>query len=266
MAVTPQTTLSPKASITAISWTGGKDCNLALLHAYRNPDLLVRYLVTFRFESDNNGKSFRAHPIPFMEAQARCLNMQLLFITFPENCPDYFQAYVDEMRKLNEEHGIEVICTGDMDLVGTMDRNWIARCCDEIEGMSAYIPLWQKDTSECLDTMIEEGFEIVFSCVKSPFFDGSWINRRLDASAIEEMKAIVQRGLTNEQIEEGVKPLDLCGERGEYHTMCIDGPLYHQKVEIEINEEAIKEELESNTKWKGNIHNSKAMWTISLKG
>ena len=43
----PQT-LSADAIPTAVSWTGGKDCNLALLHAARNPRLRVVCLVVFR--------------------------------------------------------------------------------------------------------------------------------------------------------------------------------------------------------------------------
>ena len=29
-----------------------------------------------------------------------------------------------------------------------------------------------------------------------------------------------------------MKPLDLGGERGEYHTMCLDGPLYTRPVQL----------------------------------
>ena len=32
---------------------------------------------------------------------------------------------------------------------------------------------------------------------------------------------------------DGAKPLDLGGERGEYHTMVLDGPLYARPVHVE---------------------------------
>jgi len=113
--------------------------------------------------------------------------------------------------------------------------------------------------------MIEEGFEIIYSCVKSPFFDASWINRKLDRIALEDMKKIISSGLTPEQINDGVKPLDLCGERGEYHTMCIGGPLYKSKICLEVNDEPNMQMTKQTTKWEGNIHNSSCIWTISLK-
>ena len=43
--------VGPGASPTAISWTGGKDCNLALLKAWRDPSLRVTMLVVFRPEN-----------------------------------------------------------------------------------------------------------------------------------------------------------------------------------------------------------------------
>ena len=263
------TTSSPgkePPKITAISWTGGKDCNLALLYAKRQPTLYdVQYLVTFRPE----GNKFRAHPIPFMEKQAECLGLSLLFVFIPNDTTDYMKAYVDGITDLQRKYGIEVICTGDMDLVGTMERNWMERCCENVpvgdDGMSmmaCYLPLWGKNREECLMEMLREGFEIVYTCVKSPFFDGSWTNRRLDSTATQEMKHIIDQGLTEDQISKGIKPLDLCGERGEYHTMCISGPCYKAKVDVEIDPAPTREEMKSN--WKGNIHNAETVWTVSL--
>jgi len=250
--------IEEEKEIAAISWTGGKDCNLALLHAKRDPALDVRYLICFRPEEN----AFRAHPISFMEAQAVSIGLPLLFVHIPKGTVDYMEAYVDGMRRVRDERGIKVICTGDMDLVGTMERNWIERCCEQAGGgMRCYLPLWKMDRVECLDALLNEGFEIVFTCVKSPFFDGSWINRVLDEAAVKEMRAIADRG-SKAGME---KPLDLGGERGEYHTMCVNGPFYRVRVVVDANCEPRREDMNGGTHWKGNIHNADSVWTISLK-
>ena len=44
------------------------------------------------------------------------------------------------MHTLREQHGIRVIATGDMDLVGDMARNWIEECGEEC-GIRAFLPL-----------------------------------------------------------------------------------------------------------------------------
>ena len=251
---------SPTARIAAISWTGGKDCNLALLRSWRNSNLNVKYLLTFRPE----GKQFHAHPIRVMEGQASALGLELIFVTIPADTTDYMQAYIDGTKKIQQEHGIQVVVTGDMDLVGTMDRNWIERCCERVGGdMKCDLPLWNANREECLEELLREGFEIIFSCVKSPFFDGNWINRVLDQATLAELKRMADKGLTDEQIQSGLKPLDLCGERGEYHTMVVNGPIYSSKVAIDSNDVPHMEERQS--KWKGNIHNADRIWTISLK-
>jgi len=54
-----------------------------------------------------------------------------------------------------QEHGIEVVVTGDMDLVGTMQRNWIEECGEEC-GVDACLPLWQADRAELLRKLLHE--------------------------------------------------------------------------------------------------------------
>ena len=192
----------------------GKDCNLALLRAWRDENLHVRYLIVFRLST----KTFQAHPIPFMEAQAQSLGLKLVFVDFSDDVDDWMDAYVKGIVRLRNEYGIQVIATGDINLVGTMQRNWMERACERA-GIKCYLPLWDIDKEKTLNIMLEEGFDIIFSCVKAPFFDASWINKKLDHKALNEMQAIICRGLTEEQIEAGIKPLDLCGERGGKYSL-----------------------------------------------
>ena len=254
-----QQTINATASITAISWTGGKDCNLALVRAWRNGDMDVRFLLVFRLST----KPFQAHPIQFMEAQAHSLGLKLIFVDFSDEVSDWMDAYVTGIVRVRDMYGIKCIVTGDIDLVGTMQRNWMQRACERAQ-IKCHLPLWDISREEALNALFDEEFEIIFSCVKSPFFDATWINRKLDQKAMEDMKGIISQGLTKTQIDAGVKPLDLCGERGEYHTMCIFGPLYRHRVKMNIDPEPMKQEMDK-TNWKGNIHNSTCIWAISLK-
>ena len=197
-----------------------------------------------------------------MEAQAQSLGLKLIFVDFPEEVHDWMEAYVQGISRVRDEYGIQVIATGDINLVGTMQRNWMERAC-EGAGIKCHLPLWDIEKEKTLNMLLEERFEVIFSCVKSPFFDESWIGRKLDHRAIQDLKYIISRELKKAQMDSGVKPLDLCGERGEYHTMCIDGPLYQHKVEMGMKPKPIKQELQL-TKWRGNIHNSDCIWAISL--
>ena len=78
--------LGSEAERCAISWTGGKDCNLALL-AWRDPKLGVVALVTRPEDAE-----FKAHPLSLMEAQSRLL--PLLRSSHARDAPSYKEAYV----------------------------------------------------------------------------------------------------------------------------------------------------------------------------
>ncbi|KNC85387.1 hypothetical protein SARC_02421 [Sphaeroforma arctica JP610] len=220
--------LNVEARTTAISWTGGKDCNLSLLHAWREPSLRVTALVVFRPE----GAVFKAHPLSFMQAQADSLQLPLIHAMLPKDPACYKLAYADTIKKLHADHGIETIVTGDMDLVGDQTRNFITECAEMAE-IGVWLPLWQAGRLRCLETLIAEKFEVVFSCVKSPWFDGRWIGRSLSPEIVREME---QMALKPPEGSPDSKPLDLGGERGEYHTMCINGPLYHDRVTTQSTE------------------------------
>ena len=224
-----QTISGDDAEATAISWTGGKDCNLALLSAWREPTLNVTDLVVF-----GGAGSFHAHPIRLMELQAEALGLPLRIMTLPSDMP-YKEGYVQAIRKLRDEHGIKVLATGDMDLVGQMNTNWIDDCCKEVGGIRAYLPLWKADRITCLNTLVSENFVVVFSCVKQPWFTKAWVGRQIDEKAIEEMKKIsTDSGAIahdNSCSPEGQK-LDMGGENGEYHSMCLGGPMYSRVIEL----------------------------------
>mmetsp|Transcript_20554 Transcript_20554/g.58970 ORF Transcript_20554/g.58970 Transcript_20554/m.58970 type:complete len:272 (+) Transcript_20554:132-947(+) len=229
---------SGDAEATAISWTGGKDCNLALLSAWRDPTLNVTTLVVFAPKSGDGGSGFHAHPIRLMEAQAEALGLALRIMSLPAGLP-YKEGYVNAIRQLRDEHGIRVLGTGDMDLVGSMSTNWIDDCCQEVGSIRSFLPLWKADRITCLDTLVSEDFVVIFSCVKQPWFSKAWVGRRIDVEAIKEMKqqstdsgAIAH---DNSCSPEGQK-LDIGGENGEYHTMCLGGPMYSRIIELEKTE------------------------------
>mmetsp|Transcript_8437 Transcript_8437/g.17560 ORF Transcript_8437/g.17560 Transcript_8437/m.17560 type:complete len:320 (+) Transcript_8437:160-1119(+) len=234
-----QTIGSGETEKCCVSWTGGKDCNLALLKCWRDPLLEVTDLVVFRPE---DRADFEAHPAAIMEAQADSLGLTLRFMVLPSEI-SYREGYVNAVKELRDDHGITVIATGDMDLVDidNSSDNYIKECCEMAGGgIRTYLPLWKANREECLTTLIlQENYEVVFSCVKSPWFDASWCGRTIDQGAFREM-AVMSEGVAfdeSEMVGWGAKdprrlPLDLGGENGEYHSMVLNGPLYKYGIEI----------------------------------
>mmetsp|Transcript_23761 Transcript_23761/g.49439 ORF Transcript_23761/g.49439 Transcript_23761/m.49439 type:complete len:251 (-) Transcript_23761:13-765(-) len=216
--------IGPTPSQAVVSWTGGKDCNLALLWAWRNPELNVVGLLTFVPEDIE----FKAHPLRIQEVQAVALGLPLRKVTIPKGTTDYKAAYREGMARL----GVEVIVTGDMDLVDGMP-NWMEECAAGLEGMKIALPLWKADRVVCLERLVADSFRVVFSCVKSPWLDKGWVGREITPGVIDEMKEIAKRKPPGDD----ALPLDIGGENGEFHTMCLNGPLYEPGLYLQCEAE-----------------------------
>lgn len=217
----------------AVSWSGGKDCNLVLHRIVSDGDHEVACLVCFHPPNP----VFRAHPVAMMRLQAAALDLPLVMLEVraEDHGGSYREAYASCVRELRAAHGVELVATGDMDLVGTMPRNFITEVCEMAAlepPMRCLLPLWHADRAEVLEEMMALGLVAKFTCVKSPWFDASWIGRALDGAAVAEMRALHES-----------KGLDLCGENGEFHTCVVDGPLYRAAILWDGAGEAAAEEL-----------------------
>lgn len=192
-------------------WTGGKDCSLALYEAGRD-GYDIRYLVTFAPLNPN----FLAHPLAFikMQAQALALPHYLLSISEP-----FEKSYEAALCRLRDSMGIDTVITGDIAEVNG-SPNWIRERSRPV-GMKVHTPLWGRDRLALLQQHLASGFKVIFSCVNTRWLAADWVGRKLDESAIADL-----RGVRNQT------GLDLCGEEGEYHTLVTDGPSFGRPIRL----------------------------------
>jgi diphthine-ammonia ligase len=194
---------------TAILWTGGKDSVLAY---HRSARADVTDLVTFVPPA----AQFQAHDLELMGAQARSLGVPHRRIIVDE---PYERGYESALRELREE-GIERVVTGDIAEVDG-HPNFIAACARG-SGIQAEFPLWGVDRQAYLAEIVSLGFEVIFTLVNEPWFDASWVGRRLDAQSLDELAAMHR-----------TCGLDVTGENGEYHSMVLGGPGFETPIPIE---------------------------------
>ena len=195
----------------AILWTGGKDCSLALYEASRN-GYAIRCLVTFA----PRDPQFLAHPPLFLQKQAEALGLPHHMVSISK---PFDKSYEAALRGMREEMGIETVITGDIAEVGG-NPNWI-RERSRPAGLNVHTPLWGRDRLVLLQQLLAAGFKVIFSCVNTRWFPSGWVGRRLDQSAIRDLRALQDR-----------TGLDLCGEEGEYHTLVTDGPSFSRPIRI----------------------------------
>jgi diphthine-ammonia ligase len=196
-------------SKSAVLWTGGKDCNLAL-HNAKQGGHNIASLVTFMMGDGN----FKAHSLDVMKLQAEALGIPHLRIPVDE---PYKESYEDAISKLKEEQGIDTLITGDIAEIHG-NTNWITER-SKPAGLNVLLPLWHLDRIQILQRLFSLNFKVILSCVKEPWFDIDWLGKELNEKTLEAFRAIDN--------------LDLCGEQGEYHTLVLDGPGYKSAISIE---------------------------------
>jgi uncharacterized protein (TIGR00290 family) len=92
-------------------------------------------------------------------------------------------------------------------------------------GMQTIFPLWKNDTKTLLADFIDLGFKAIVICVNADLLDASFAGRMVDKTFLEDLP-------------ENVDP---CGENGEFHTFCFDGPIFTSPVLFESGEKVYRE-------------------------
>ncbi len=92
--------------------------------------------------------------------------------------------------------------------------------CDRL-GIDLFAPLWQEDPVALAESMLDAGFEIRIVQVAAYGLDESWLGRRYDRDALDELLDL--------RDEYGVHPL---GEGGEFETYVIDGPHMDRRIDL----------------------------------
>ena len=101
----------------------------------------------------------------------------------------------------------------------------IERMCERL-GVRSFCPLWHKDQVEHMKSLVEHGFEVVFTSVSTDGMDAEWVGRNLDGESL---------GILKEASREYRFNLD--GEGGEFETIVTDAP--HMKRKILLDGEVI---------------------------
>jgi len=195
-----------------VSWSGGKDCALAL-HAIRQDSRyeVVALLTTVLEE----GRMVAMHLVPevLIERQARAAELPLEKVAITRDMTG--AAYADTMRAVlgrYQDQGVSSVVSGDLFLEDLRQERE-----DKLAsiGMKALFPLWQHDTLELARGFVSQGFKAVIMCVDLDRLDRGFVGCHLDDAFLDVLPA-------------GVDP---CGENGEYHSFVYNGPVFREPIQ-----------------------------------
>ena len=203
-----------------LCWSGGKDSALCLHEVMTSGIYDVRYLLT-TINSTVHRISMHGVREELLEQQADSLGLALIKMYVKEGSFDEYEREMESLLLKIKREGIEHVIFGDIfleDLRLYRENNL------EKVGMHAVFPLWKKDTTALLNSLLQWKFRTITCCVNSQYLDKSFVGVELDNEFIQRLPG-------------GVDP---CGENGEYHTFCFDGPIFKKPINFTIGETIFK--------------------------
>lgn len=194
-----------------VSWSGGKDSCLACYKALEKGFAVKNFLTMMNRQGSSN---FHLISEKLFEAQSNAMNIPILkCYTSPET---YEKSFKHALKQLRSE-GVQGIVTGDICEVTQHEAGWLERICQETD-MKPIKPLWHRDPKTILEEFLALGFKARIVRVKLDLLGHEYLGRDLDKKLQAELTKLDN--------------VDPCGERGEFHTIVTDGPLFKKRIEI----------------------------------
>lgn len=201
-------------------WSGGKDSCFACYKAKSQGHQVIS-LINF---TDSEGVSSVSHGLSasIIKRQTSLVGIPLMQKPMPQKgYPDAFQELI---RDYKAKEGIEGIVFGDIYL--QEHRDWIDKVCAQLH-VEAILPIWRKDTDGLIKEIINSGFKSIVVSVKKNILGQEWLGREIDDRFVKDLKALGN--------------IDLCGEKGEFHTFVYDGPIFKKPVAFVTREKILRD-------------------------
>jgi uncharacterized protein (TIGR00290 family) len=207
---------------TYFNWSSGKDSAMALHYLLQDKRYSVEHLIT-SVNTYHNRVSMHGLRRELLKLQTAALNIPCSTIELPEepSMAEYESIMKDTVLQL-QHNGFRHAAFGDIFLedLRVYREQQLAPF-----GIQTIFPLWKKDTRQLLNEFIDLGFKAILVCINAAILDESFAGRIIDKNFISDLPA-------------GVDP---CGENGEFHTFCYDGPIFKVPVHFEIGEKIYRE-------------------------
>ena len=196
-----------------LSYSGGKDCILAMYRKIKEGWTPVALLTTIKKSSPESW----THGLTFdsLEEVSKSLDLPIIYVECEAS--EYEDRFEDKLR-IAKDMGAETVVYGDIDI--ERHRKWgVDRAKNS--GVNYEFPLWQEDREKLVHEFIDSGFKALIKKVNLNYMSSDFLGKTLTKDLIEEIKATGS---------------DACGENGEYHTFVYDGPIFKNRIDMNIED------------------------------
>jgi uncharacterized protein (TIGR00290 family) len=212
-------TTRPKA---LIAWSSGKDSAWALYEARRAGDCEVVGALTTVTETFGR-VSMHGVREEILAAQLDAVGLRSIVVPIPFPCPnEVYEARMATALAEAKAAGVTRVIFGDLFLedVRRYREDKLAGT-----GIAPMFPLWQRPTDALAREMIDAGVETYLVCVDLKQIDKAFAGRRFDRALLA-------------QLPDGADP---CGEKGEFHSCVVAGPMLKRRIPVTVGETVERE-------------------------
>jgi uncharacterized protein (TIGR00290 family) len=205
----------PAALPIVLSWSGGKDAAWTLHALRQRDDVAVVALLTTVTEGYER-VAMQGIRVSLLHAQARAAGLPVVEARMPPRADNaaYEATFADGLARVQALHpGVRDIAFGDLFLADI--RAYRDALCARL-GWTPRYPLFDSDTTWLARDMLAGGLDARLCCVDTSQLDARFAGRAFDAQLLDALPA-------------GVDP---CGERGEFHTLVVGGPMFAGPLDV----------------------------------
>nr|WP_238602941.1 adenine nucleotide alpha hydrolase [Fimbriiglobus ruber] len=202
-----------------LSWSSGKDSAWALHVLRQRGEVDVVGLVT-TFNEAFGRVAMHAVRAELVEAQAASAGLPLWKVMLPWPCSnDEYELRMRSFIASASADGVSAIAFGDLFLEDV--RAYRERLLAG-SGVAPLFPIWgtRADTPALARAMLGAGLGAVLTCIDPRHLPPTFAGRSYDESLLAEFPPSV----------------DPCGENGEFHTFCFDGPMFSAPIGVRTGE------------------------------
>jgi uncharacterized protein (TIGR00290 family) len=206
--------MRPKA---LIAWSSGKDSAWALHEVRRAGDCEVVGALTTVTETFSR-VSMHGVREDILAAQLEAAGLPLVRVPIPFPCPnEVYEARMAALLADAKAAGVTRVIFGDLFLED------VRRYREEKlapTGITPVFPLWRRPTDALAREMIDAGVETYLACVDLKQLSKTFAGRRFDHTLLQELPVSA----------------DPCGEKGEFHSCVVAGPMLTRRIPVSVGE------------------------------